>query len=159
MKRTIKEIKESGTFKLIDHSITHNQFLYRGNSDSKLNKDILIEGTKYISIPIYITDFKIYRGGPKDEEIVFNKYKPLEGDKVFVIEENGHKHYVVAHRILFQENDYEDLETSIPIKREQPITSDDIQEFTNKIKGEIENKGIQFMIDEYIQTDEWEILE
>ncbi|MEZ4886450.1 MAG: hypothetical protein R3E32_17065 [Chitinophagales bacterium] len=159
MKRTIEEIKESGTFRLIDHSITHNQFLYRGSADSGINKDILIEGAEYLSIPIYLTDFKIYKGGFKDEEITFKKFTSRGACNVFVIEENGYKHYVVAHRILIQENDYEALETSIPIKREQPLTSDDIQELANKIKGEIDNKGPQFVIDEYIQTGEWEILE
>ena len=159
MKKTIKEIKEPGTFKLIDHSITHNQLLYRGSADSGMNKDILIEGTEYISIPIYITDFKIYKGGSIDKEIAFKKYTTRGCDKVFVIEENGHKHYVIAHRILTQENDYEGFETSIPIKRDQPLTSDDILELAIKIKGEIENKGFQFEIDEYIQTGEWEILE
>lgn len=160
MKRLIKEIIGTGTFKLIDHSISHNQFLYRGQSSSGSNKDILISGSEYLSIPIYLDDFKIYKGSSLDKEIVFKKYDYRGQDKIFVVEEkNGFKHYLVADRILTQENDYTGLETSIPIKREKPMTTNDIQELADKIKNEINSKGIQFVVDEYIQTGEWEILE
>lgn len=160
MKKIIKEIIGSGFFKLIDYSISHHQFLYRGQSNSGLNKDILISGCEYLSIPIYLDDFKIYKGNSLDKEIIFKKYNSQGDRKVFTVEEkNGLKHYLVADRILTQENDYEELETSIPIKREKPMTTKDIQELADKIKSDFVNKGMQFVIDEYIQTKEWKILE
>lgn len=160
MKRLIEEIKGTGTFWLIDYSSSHNQFLYRGQSKSGANKDILISGGEYLSVPTYIEDFKIYKGNSLDEEIVFKRYKPRGGKKIFVAEENkGFKHFIVADRILTQENNYAYSETSIPIKREKPITTNDIQQLADKINNDIKNKRIQFVVDEYIETGEWEILE
>jgi len=159
MKNKIDRIIEKGSFHLIDHSITHNQFLYRSFVKSGLNRDILISGVRYISIPISIQDFQIYKGGKKEFETVRSKFNPNHEINIFVIEQNGVKHFVVADRILIQENEFKEFETSIPIKREKPLSEEDILNLANKTNLENKEKGVKFVIDNYIQTDEWKILE
>lgn len=161
MKRLIKEIVGSGTFSLIDHSISHNQFLYRGKSSSGLNRDILISGCEYLSISVHLEDFRICLSDSAEKEKVLKMCGCRDLDKrVFIIRESrGFKHYLVADRILTQENDFNGVETSIPIKREKTMTTNDIKKLSDIIENECDNNGIHFVIDKYIQTGEWEILE
>ena len=103
MKNRINRIIEKGSFHLLDHSTTHNQFLYRHYVKKGLNRDILISGISYISLPMSIEDFQVYKGGEGELEKIKNKVDPYHYKKVFVFEEKDFKHYVVADRILTQE--------------------------------------------------------
>lgn len=158
MEKRINKIVEKGSFRLIDHSFTHNQFLYRSYIEPGLNRDILISGVSYISLPMSIEGFQMYKGGEEELEKIRKKFDPYNYKKVFVFEQKHFKHYVVADRILIQENNYEILETSIPIKREAPRSIEELEEFSHKIKKEFDKKGYEYVKNKY-EVSKWKILE
>lgn len=160
MKSTIKIINETGSFRLIDHSISHNQFLYRSYLESGKNKDILFAGVQYFDLPIHMNNIKITLGTEEDVRIVQSKFHHDRSGKIFIVEHDHFLGYIVADKVLIQENSYISTETSIPSKREKPLGIDEIKEMDTNIKQMIEEKGIQYVIDNIIQdTGDWVLLE
>jgi hypothetical protein len=95
----------------------------------------------------------------KDIEYVNTKFKNEGTGKVFVIEQDKYRHYVVADSILIQENDYDTLETSIPIKREKPLDEKGNLELYKKLTLLLKEKGPQYLNDLLQDTGNWKILE
>ncbi|MCF8296546.1 MAG: hypothetical protein K9J13_03290 [Saprospiraceae bacterium] len=158
MNKTVSEINEKGRFRLIDHSITHNQVLYRAYKDSEKNVDILLSGVQYFELPIYLNDCKISVGKENDVEYIRTKFNYEEIGKVFVIEQDNYRHYIVADNILVQENEFATLETSIPIKREKPLDEKENLEFYEKMELVVKEKGSQYLKDLMQDTGDWKIL-
>ncbi|MCC5918807.1 MAG: hypothetical protein JJU02_15915 [Cryomorphaceae bacterium] len=133
-------IKKKGVFKLIDCHDTHNQILYRSTAYNEkkktyLNQDILISGTFFISLPCAMEGVTI-RHASKEEEALFkeripNDYKPT-WKKFFIFESGSKVYFVVADKILFQENTK--IGTSISSKLEEPMTDEEIAQFVEEVR-------------------------
>lgn len=123
-------------FTLIDSDITHNQLLFRGVQSQKYlkNFDLLFEGVQFLKCPFSFKDFEI--SVSQDESIVEENYQLEQQDKVFVIHTKEGAYYIVAHRLLYQENEYEPQETSIPSKRSIPLTEAQIFELAKAVESE-----------------------
>ena len=93
MKNTVDKIEEKGIFKLMDHSISHTQILYRGLTKENSNIDILFTDVEYFEIPTNIENCKIYRGTKIDIDYINTKYQRTGFGNVFVIEEKKFKHF------------------------------------------------------------------
>ncbi len=157
MKKTTTIINEVGLFSLFEYCTSHNQFLFRShNSELKENSDILFADVEYLDLPLCFSNPKIYIGNQEVRKEILEKCDLKKHQKVIVIEENGRKYFVVAFNALFQKNSFHFQETSMPIKREQPLTKERIKEISNDIDLMISEKGLDYVIENVIQdTGDW----
>lgn len=160
MGKTISLIEEPGFFSLFEYCDSHNQILFRShNIKSKENSDILFSNVKYLDIPLSFSNCKIYIGNEDDRSSVQQKFHLNHNQKVIVIEDDCYKYYVVAMQVLFQKNTFPPDETSMPIKREKPLTSDEILAICDEIDQLNSEKGVDYVIENVIQnTGNWKIL-
>lgn len=161
MKKTVKHIDEIGVFHMIDHSTTHNQLLYRSHKiETKENTDILFSGVTYLEIPLKLDSCAIKIGGDREYHYLKDKAELSSNKKVFVVEQKGFCHFVVADNVLIQTNGLEYHETSIPIKREAPLTIAEIQEMVTEMETQTKEHGSQWVLENIIQsTGDWHVLE
>ncbi|MFT6924399.1 MAG: hypothetical protein ACJA1C_003421 [Crocinitomicaceae bacterium] len=161
MKKTVQHIDEIGVFHMVDHSTTHNQILYRShNIDTKENTDILFSGVTYSELPLKLSSCKIKIGGAQEFIYLRGKTELPLNRKVFVVEQKEFNHLVVADNVLIQTNDFEYHETSIPIKREAPLTTEEIQEMATAIETQTKERGTQWVLENIVQnTGNWYVLE
>ncbi len=158
MENIVEKIDKKGIFKLMDHSISHTQILYRGLTKANTNIDILFTDVEYFEIPTNLENCKIYRGTKKDIDYVNTKYDGAGFGSVFVVEEKKFKHFIVAVNVLIQENNYNWSETSIPIKREKEMNKEEMMNFMTNIQRLTKEKGSQYIIDNFIQNSDWKSL-
>lgn len=99
-----------------------------------INHDIIFEGVEYFAAPLCfdLLGFKL-----KSDEEELEVKMPFLPSKIVYIEHVMGRGIVVLRRVLYQVNQLMPTETSIPIKREKPLTVDDI----NKIRQEVLNEG------------------
>jgi len=161
MKKTVQSIDEIGVFRMVDYSTTHNQILYRShNIENKENTDILFSGVRYIELPLRLDSCKIRIGGAQEFSYLKDKIELSSNHKVFVVKQKGFSHLVVADNVLIQTNNFEYHETSIPIKRESPMTMEEIQGLVNTTETQIKEQGIQWVLENIVQsTGNWSVLE
>lgn len=161
MKKTVHYIEEFGIFHLVDHTTSHNQLLYRShNIETKENTDILFSGVTYLEMPIKLDSCKIRIGGEQEINSIRSKAELSLNSKVFVVEQKEFSHFVVADNVLIQKNNLEYHETSIPIKREQPITEEQIKEMAFEAESQIKERGLQWFLENVVQdSGDWYVLE
>ena len=146
-------------FTLIDFSTSHNQFLYRSSKNEKFNRniDILFEGVSFMQLPLNLYGFEIVLGNKNDYKELKKIVPDLDSyshKKMIVLQNNLIKNFCLADRISYQENDLEALETSIPIKTEEPLSDEDIL----KMIEEASEKGADFLMQKYNKNDWTKIL-
>lgn len=157
MKKATTIIDEVGLFSLFEYCKSHKQFLFRShNIELKENSDILFSDVEYLDLPLYFSNPKIYIGNEDIRKEISRRFDLKRNQKVIVIEEDGRRYFVVAFNILFQKNSYHPQETSMPIKREQPLTEERINDIRDNIESMISEKGLDYVIENVIQdTGDW----
>jgi len=104
-------MKFNGHFDLIDAHSSHHMLLLRNTTilenAETINIDILFESVKYIDIPTFFNGLTIEEGA--DDDKLFLKSKYFDGTvfdycKIFVLESQGLKFYVIAVRCVITEN-------------------------------------------------------
>lgn len=160
MNKTTTCIDVVGKFSLFEYCTSHNQFLFRShNIELKENTDLLFSGVEYLDLPRRFDNCKIYIGNDSDRKEIQRRFDLLSNQKVIVIEANRRKYYVVAMNLLFQTNSYLPSETSMPIKREEPLTEEGIKMISENIEQLISEKGLDYVLENVIQdTGDWERL-
>lgn len=170
MKNRIEKISSEGKFRLIDYSTSHNQFIYRAFIKEGVNQDILIAGVKYISLPIHFDGIQISKVTDVEPRIerIKKKVDPYHKFRVFLFEEKDFKHYVIADRIFFQENDLPGHETQFSLNRRAPSVMDLHERFMKEMEENLseeeklemlKNKVLAFYEKFNSGEKEWQILE
>ena len=124
-------------FSLIDISTTHNQFLFRSSKEAE-NVDLLFQGVFYYSGAIEFSNCTIYLAKDKQDKQAFFKLsniKELDSNQnIFVIEADGNKYFIGAFRLHYQKNNLPPTETSIAIKKEEPMTEEDMLALVESVR-------------------------
>jgi hypothetical protein len=119
-------------YHLLDCSPSHNQLLFRSyDSKNGVNHDLLFEGVDFIAMPLcfHLIGIKQKTNVQLPESVVLHPHT-----KTLCLEFENGEGFVRLYRISYQVNSLPPTETSIPIKREKPLTHEDIMEIAEAVK-------------------------
>ncbi|MBK6828713.1 MAG: hypothetical protein IPG86_18515 [Chitinophagaceae bacterium] len=108
-----------GSFKFLDYSISHKVLLLRNNDhvESTKNVDLVFESVFYLEIPTTVKDFYLYTANEEMSKIFIEKYGgdyyPQFNQAFYILESNNRKYCIGCGRVLIEENEFDDLKSSI----------------------------------------------
>lgn len=105
------------TFRVWDLRVSHDQLLLRSpkNESHPSNIDIIFVGVEYIGIPTMFRGLRI--DAPTDDDCKAAEHalgaSIAAPNRVYVLENNGHRHIIVAAGMKMYENELDIFESSL----------------------------------------------